>query len=386
MDCGQPSGSFAGAFNVSLPLSRVNRMDADFWANRRVLVTGHTGFKGSWLSLYLNLLGARTTGLALDPPTDPSLYETADVRRTLQDSYTTDVRDANAVQQVLEASQPEVVFHLAAQPLVRESYNTPLETYEVNVMGVANVLEAVRHTSSVRSVVVVTSDKCYENREWLWGYREDEPMGGHDPYSSSKGCAELVAASYRRSFFTSGEVGIGTARAGNVIGGGDWAADRLVPDILRKLHEGETIDIRNPRAVRPWQHVMEPLRGYLMLAKKLFFDPERAQGAWNFGPQQDDVISVGAMADLAVKIWGSGAWTHPPQTEAPHEATLLNLDCSKANYKLDWRPQMNVEQALTATIEWSRAAHSGVDMQQFTTSQIAAYAGISTGNGRNAAA
>ncbi len=348
-------------------------MDAGFWHGRRVLVTGHTGFKGGWISLWLRQLGAEVIGTALDPPTTPSFFHAVRLAEHLNDRRA-DVRDQQAVLEIVKQHRPEVVFHLAAQPLVRRSYDQPVETYATNVMGTVHLLDAVRQVDSVRAVVVVTTDKCYENREWVWGYRENEPMGGRDPYSSSKGCAELVAAAYRRSFFE-GEnpIGLATVRAGNVIGGGDWAADRLVPDIVRALQRGETIQIRNPSAIRPWQHVLEPLRGYLMLAERLYREPRRWSEGWNFGPRDQDACSVLELARQAVALWGSGQWNCPLAEGAPHEAFLLKLDCSQARTRLGWEPALSLAEALRLTIQWHREQAADADMQQASLLQIRQY-------------
>ena len=324
-----------------------NGMNREFWKDRRVFVTGHTGFKGSWLCTWLVDAGARVTGYALAPDTRPSLFDSAGVEQGMT-SILADVRDAAAIQSALTASGAEIVFHLAAQSLVRESYRAPVETYATNVMGTANVLEAVRNTPSVRAVVVVTSDKCYENREWSWPYRESDPLGGHDPYSSSKACAELVAAAYRASF----HVPIATARAGNVIGGGDWAKDRLVPDLMRAFAKGEAAVIRNPLAIRPWQHVLEPLHGYLILAESLLRG-EHAD-AWNFGPGDADVKPVQWVADELVRRWGNGAsWTQDSGSH-PHEAHMLKLDSAKARTQLHWMPRLSLSEALDWIVEWHR--------------------------------
>jgi CDP-glucose 4,6-dehydratase len=343
-----------------------------FWQGRRALVTGHTGFKGGWLSLWLHSLGAKVSGFALPPPTDPSLYEVADVARGI-DAVTGDVRDLAALERCVRQAKPEIVFHLAAQALVRPSYADPVETYATNVMGTVNLLEAVRRAGDVRVVVVITSDKCYENREWVWGYREDEPMGGHDPYSNSKGCAELVTAAFRRSFFQHSGPAIASARAGNVIGGGDWAVDRLIPDVIRAVSCGEPVLIRNPGAVRPWQHVLEPLSGYLLLAQRLWSDGARFAGGWNFGPADEDARPVRDVVDRITALWGDGARWVADERQHPHEAHYLKLDCSKARQLLDWRPRLRLADALQWTVEWYRSKKTGADMRNLCLSQIAAY-------------
>lgn len=352
-------------------------MNAAFWKDKRVFLTGHTGFKGGWLSLWLQQLGAEVSGYALAAPTTPSLFEVADVARGMR-SIIGDVRDGEAIKRAMAEARPEIVIHMAAQPLVRYSYANPVETYATNVMGVVNLLEAVRATPGVRSVVNVTSDKCYENREWPWGYRENEAMGGYDPYSNSKGCAELVTAGYRSSFFNAekyGEHGIalGSGRAGNVIGGGDWALDRLIPDMLRAIGTGEPVMIRNPNAIRPWQHVLEPLSGYLLLAEKLYTDgPAHAEG-WNFGPHDTDAKPVEWIIERMTQEWGAGAsWQLDGQSH-PHEATYLKLDCSKARGQLNWRPRWDIGQTITKIVEWHKAFDQGLDMRELSQAQITTY-------------
>ncbi|MFT0171972.1 CDP-glucose 4,6-dehydratase [Paraburkholderia mimosarum] len=345
-----------------------------FWRDKKVFVTGHTGFKGSWLCLWLQRLGAQVSGYALAAPTTPSLFEVAHVARGMR-STIGDVRDAAALTTAMRDTAPEIVIHMAAQPLVRQSYADPVETYSTNVMGTVHLLEAVRKTPTVRAVVNVTSDKCYENREWVWGYREDEQMGGYDPYSSSKGCSELVTAAYRNSFFSasndgSPRVALASARAGNVIGGGDWACDRLIPDILRALDAGESVAIRNPRSVRPWQHVLEPLSGYLQLAQRLYEHGDQYTGAWNFGPRDDDARPVQWILERFIERWGAGARWHSDNETHPHEAHHLRLDCSKAAAYLDWRPRWDLGTALDAIIAWQRAYLAGNDMQAVTFGQI----------------
>ena len=337
-----------------------------FWRARRVLLTGHTGFKGGWLCSWLKSLGAEVTGYALPPATTPSLFEAAKVGDGLRASIMGDIRDLARLKDVFAQAQPEVVLHLAAQPLVRASYIDPVETYSTNVLGTVNVLEAARGTPSVRAIVNVTSDKCYENREWVWGYREHEAMGGHDPYSSSKGCAELVAAAYRRSF----NLPLASARAGNVIGGGDWSADRLVPDILKALAAGSPVEIRNPSATRPWQHVLEPLRGYLMLAERVFQQPGEFADGWNFGPRDEDCQPVAAVVSAVVGAWGGDAsWRAQPGAH-PHEAGYLKLDSSKAHARLGWRSARSLAEGVALTVEWHRAWLAGEDMNSLTLRQI----------------
>ena len=352
-------------------------MNPGFWQGKRVLLTGHTGFKGSWLSLWLQSLGAQVTGYALAPTTHPSLFEIADVAQGMT-SVIGDIRDLANVQAVFAKHKPEIVIHMAAQPLVRYSYQNPVETYATNVMGTVHVLEAVRNTSGVKAVVNITTDKCYENREWVWGYRENEPMGGFDPYSNSKGCAELVSAAYRSSFFNVNNyeqhgVALATVRAGNVIGGGDWAQDRLVPDILTAFEQGRKVEIRHPHAIRPWQHVMEPLRGYLMLAEALFErGPIFAEG-WNFGPNDEDAKPVGWIVEQMAALWGDDAQWQVDTGDHPHEAHYLKLDISKARSLLDWHPALRLKDTLALIIDWSKQHQAGANMRQLTLAQLHDY-------------
>jgi CDP-glucose 4,6-dehydratase len=351
-------------------------MNPPFWQGKRVFLTGHTGFKGSWLSLWLQSLGAELTGFALAPPTNPSLFEEAGVAKGMT-SLLGDVRDLLALQAALDKAQPEIVIHMAAQPLVRYSYQNPVETYAVNVMGTVHLLEAIRHTPSVRAVVNVTTDKCYENKEWVWGYRENEPMGGFDPYSNSKGCSELVTSSFRNSFFAASGVALASARAGNVIGGGDWATDRLVPDILRALEQGQPVSIRNPHAIRPWQHVLEPLSGYLQLAERLFADNGQSFAeAYNFGPREEDAKPVQWIAQNMCAAWAKGGHVAQWEQQAgdhPHEAHYLKLDISKAKARLGWQPKWQLDTALAKIIEWHLARAQGADVRQLSLAQIQSY-------------
>ena len=344
------------------------------WQGRRVLLTGHSGFKGGWLALWLHRLGAQVTGLSLPPPTQPCLFELASIA-ACTDSHFGDIRNAGEVASLLAKVQPEIVFHLAAQPLVRRSYADPLETFSTNVMGTANLLEAVRTVSpATRAIVVITTDKCYENREWVWGYRESDPLGGHDPYSSSKAGTELVAASYAKSFFNApGTPVLATARAGNVIGGGDWAADRLVPDLIRACQHDQNLSIRYPQAIRPWQHVLEPLAGYLRLAERLYAQERQYAGAWNFGPSEGSLKPVSWIADRVLAAWQTNARWHTAQAAAPHEAGILKLDCSKAAHLLDWHPALHLETAIDLVVEWHKACLSESDMHAFTNAQITTY-------------
>jgi CDP-glucose 4,6-dehydratase len=346
-----------------------------FWDARKVLVTGHTGFKGSWLSLWLSSLGARVLGYSLAPPTTPSLFVAARVA-TGMTSVDGDVRDLASLRECMEQHAPEVVFHLAAQSLVREGYEHPVDTYSANVLGTVYVLEAVRSCVPVRAVIVVTSDKCYENREWLWGYRENEPLGGGDPYSSSKACAELVTAAYRRSFFrgdSDRRVAVASVRAGNVIGGGDWARDRLIPDVIRAFSEKRPALLRYPDAVRPWQHVLDPLHGYLMLAERLCSDEEGWADAWNFGPSSDQSVSVGRIADRLAVLWGADASWRQDTSVQPEEAGALQLDSTKANRRLGWQPRLDLDSALCWTAEWYTAYFMGSDARATTLDQISRY-------------
>lgn len=328
----------------------------NIYRGKKVLVTGHTGFKGSWLSIWLRELGADVIGYALEPYTERDNFVVTGLTDKITD-IRGDIRDYEKLLKVFQDCQPQIVFHLAAQPLVRLSYEIPKDTYDVNVGGTVNVLEAIRVTDSVKVAVMVTSDKCYENKEWIWGYRENDSMGGYDPYSSSKGAAELVIAGYRNSFFNPDRYSqhgkaIASVRAGNVIGGGDWAKDRIIPDCIRALEQNKPIEIRNPQAIRPWQHVLEPLAGYLLLAAKLYQEPDKYAQAWNFGPDYDSVVNVKDIVELVIKNWGSGEWEDVSDKNAVHEATLLALDCNKAKRYLRWKPILDIEEALKFTVEW----------------------------------
>ena len=352
-------------------------MNPQFWAGKRVFLTGHTGFKGSWLSLWLQSMGANVTGFSLLPPTTPNLFEVAHVADGMQ-SIMGDVRNLASLQKAMGDAKPEVVIHMAAQALVRHSYDNPVETYCTNVMGTVHLLEAVRGTPSVKAVLNVTSDKCYENREWVWGYRENEPMGGFDPYSNSKGCAELVTSAYRNSYFHPEKykehgVAIATGRAGNVIGGGDWARDRLIPDTMRAIVQGKPVGIRNPHSVRPWQHVLEPLSGYLLLAQRLHEDgPAFAEG-WNFGPNDDDSKPVQWIVDGLTRAWGEGASWKLDGGDHPHEAHYLKLDCSKAKTRLPWQPRWSLATAIDQICVWHKAHIAAADMQAMCLHQIKQY-------------
>ena len=350
------------------------------YGNKKVLITGHTGFKGSWLSLWLTELGANVIGYSLEPPTEPNLFEAINLKDKIT-HIIGDVINEEHLISIFEKYQPEFVFHLAAQPLVRRSYKEPKFTYETNVMGTVNILEAVRKTSSVRVCVIITSDKCYENREWVYGYRETDPMGGYDPYSSSKGCAELVTATYRRAFFNPEDYGeihneaLSSVRAGNVIGGGDWGGDRLISDCVRALSQDKTIVIRNPQATRPWQYVLEPLSGYLLLGSLMYKDGTKYSSAWNFGPNDESIITVEALVKLVIKHWGSGSYTIDTSSH-PHEAGLLKLDASKARALLGWKPVYDVYEAVEKTIYWYKIFYNGMrkeKLYEYTVEEIMEY-------------
>ncbi|WP_222430791.1 CDP-glucose 4,6-dehydratase [Cohnella terricola] len=355
----------------------------EFWRGKKVFITGHTGFKGSWLSLWLSQKGASVTGYSLTPPTDPSLFNLANVESHIKSSIFGDIRDFAKLNAVITDAQPDIVIHMAAQPLVRESYKSPLETYQVNVLGTANLLEAVRNTSTVRAVVNVTTDKCYQNNEWEWGYRENEPLGGHDPYSSSKACSELVTAAYRNSFFPKVRyhehgVAIASARAGNVIGGGDWASERLIPDIIRSMLKRERVLIRNPYSIRPWQHVLEPLGGYILLSQLLYEHGVKYADAWNFGPNDQDAKPVQWIVERISDKWGFGSDCYDIDLNSthPHEATYLKLDCSKSKQHLQWHPKWGLDTALDKIVEWTRAYESGETMSKVCFDQIMEYESV----------
>jgi CDP-glucose 4,6-dehydratase len=349
-------------------------MRPEFWSGKRVLVTGHTGFKGSWLSLWLQRSGAEVIGYSLAPPSEPSLFQLAAVGQRMT-NITGDVRNLRSLVATVRRHRPEAILHLAAQSLVRQSYRNPVATFDTNVMGTVNVLEAVRQTESVRVALIITSDKCYENREWAWGYRENEAMGGHDPYSGSKGCAEIVTSAYRRSFFTAPSSPrrlalIASGRAGNVIGGGDWAPNRLVPDVMTAFAQERPVVLRNPEAVRPWQHVLEPLNGYLMLAERLWDGEEGFASGWNFGAPDSESRPVQWIVERLSVLWGQGASWRLDTAENPHEAHYLRLDCSKARDLLGWRPRLSLETALEWIVEWYRHYQRSGDMRQLTMEQI----------------
>ena len=349
------------------------RPDHNFWQGKRVLLTGHTGFKGGWLTLWLSRLGAEVTCVSLPPNTSPNLFELARIQTSCH-SHFCDIRDARAIAMLSAKARPEIVFHLAAQPLVRTSYQQPLETFSTNVMGSANILDALRGSDTTRVAVMITTDKVYRNNEWPWPYRENDTLGGHDPYSASKGAAELVIAAYRRSFFQNG-VGLASVRAGNVIGGGDWAADRLIPDIIRALMAGQRPLIRSPHAIRPWQHVLEALGGYLMIAQRLVEGHDWAASAWNFGPAEADTQPVSWVADRLCALWGKDSGWDQPENPGPslHEAGILKLDCAKARAILGWRPAFTLETALAQIAQWHGAVAQGTDARALSLAQLADY-------------
>ncbi len=353
-------------------------MDPSFWNGKRVFVTGHTGFKGAWLCLLLSLMGARVYGFARTPHTQPNLYTAARVGSGIRSSSKGDVRDLGELSAAIKEADPDVVFHLAAQAIVRDSYADPTDTFSTNVMGTANLLEAVRHHPSARAVVIVTSDKCYENREWWWSYREKSALGGRDPYSASKACAELVTAAFRRSYFSErkGEehVSVASVRAGNVIGGGDWSHDRLVPDTIKSLIEGRPVELRFPNAIRPWQHVLEPISGYVMLAEKLF-EPNSSGFAegWNFAPAEEDAKPVGWLVEKIQQAWGVEPQWQPQGGPKPHEHIYLKLDSSKARAKLGWQPRLRIEETVNWVVDWYRAAHEGKDARDLCIESIERY-------------
>jgi len=349
----------------------------NIYKGRKVLVTGHTGFKGSWLCLMLNKLGAEVYGYALPPPTNPSLFVEANIEEIMT-SYIGDIRDYELLLKTLLEVRPEIVIHMAAQPIVRESYRNPRETFEINVMGTVNLFDAIRQVNSVKAILNVTTDKCYENKEWHWGYRENEPMGGYDPYSNSKGCSELVTASFRNSFFNPAKYGdhgvaLATARAGNVIGGGDWANDRLIPDFIRSISIGEKVKIRSPYAIRPWQHLLEPLTGYLTLCEKLFTNGPTFAEAWNFGPEDKDAKNVEWITQTICELWGDNAEFEIDKNPQPHEANYLKLDCSKAKAELGWIPKWDIENTLKSIVVWNKSFIAGDNIRIVTENQIDEY-------------
>lgn len=346
----------------------------NFFKDKKVLVTGHTGFKGSWLCLLLHELGANVYGYALNPPTQPSLYEIANIN-DLVNSTIGDIRDYQLLKKTISIIQPDIIIHLAAQSLVRESYKSPRETYEINVMGTVNLFDAIRNVDSVRVLLNITSDKCYENQEWYWGYRENDKLGGYDPYSNSKGCSELVTSAFRNSFFNPKlyemhKVAVASARAGNVIGGGDWASDRLIPDLIRAIAKDESVTIRNPYAVRPWQFVLEPLSGYLQLVIKLYTEGAKYTGAWNFGPDNLGAKSVEWIVNKIYELWGSGIKYIVENSFQPHETNYLKLDCSKASTLLNWYPTWSIEKTISVIVDWTKAYLNNENIRKVCLNQI----------------
>ena len=353
-----------------------NMVKNNFWKDKRVFITGHTGFKGGWLSLWLHHLGAEVVGYALEPPTIPNLFDLCNLFEIIK-SIKGDVRDLDFLKKSLASNKPDIVFHMAAQSLVLQSYNDPVGTYSTNAMGTVNLLETARCVDGIKAVVIVTSDKCYENREWVWGYRENEAMGGYDPYSSSKGCSELITAAYRESYFKTNETTVASVRAGNIIGGGDWGKDRLIPDCIRSLTDNKEILIRNPQAIRPWQHVFDPLSGYLLLAEKLYHNGIHYAQAWNFGPnEQNNAVAVHEIVQLVIRYWGGGSWKNMSNSESSplHEARYLKLDCSKARAELDWKSIINIEESTKWTCEWYKEYYNNkTPMRDFSLGQLNRY-------------
>ena len=349
------------------------KVNASFWKGKKVFLTGHTGFKGSWISLWLQSMGAIVKGYSLAPNTTPNIFTEAGVAKDME-SEIGDIRDLDKISNSMTVFNPDVLIHMAAQPLVRLSYLEPVDTYTTNVIGTVNVLEAARKCPNLKAIVSVTTDKCYENKEWEWGYRENEPMGGHDPYSSSKGCAELVTSAYRRSFFNSDDTAsLASARAGNVIGGGDWGEDRLIPDILRAFEKSEPVVIRNPLSTRPWQHVLEPLSGYLVLAQELFLNGDNFAEGWNFGPKDEDCKPVSWILDKMVTYWGNNASWSIDKNNNPHEAGFLKLDCSKASNRLKWNPKWNLQETLEMIVNWHQNYLKGINMKKECLKEINKY-------------
>lgn len=352
----------------------------NFFKGKRVLITGHTGFKGSWLAIWLHELGAEVIGVAQDPYTERDNYVLSGIGKKIKADLRTDIRNGNRIKEIFREYRPEIVFHLAAQPLVRLSYDIPVDTYETNVMGTIHIMEAIRVTDSVKAGVMITTDKCYENKEQIWGYRENEPMGGYDPYSSSKGATEIAINSWRRSFFNPEQhakhgKSIASVRAGNVIGGGDWALDRIIPDCIKALEAGRPIEIRSPKAIRPWQHVLEPLSGYMLLAKKMWDEPARYCEGWNFGPKLESITPVWDVAQKVVRNYGKGELTDISGPEALHEANLLMLDISKAKFRLDWEPKMNIDECVALTVDWYKRYRT-MPVYELCVEQINKYSGL----------
>lgn len=351
-----------------------SNVSPEFWYGKKVFVTGHTGFKGGWISLWLQSMGAKVKGYSLEAPTQPSLFNVANVENNIE-SEIGDIRDTDKLNASVSNFDPDIIIHMAAQPLVRLSYKEPKETYSTNVMGSLNVFEAARIAKNLRVIINITTDKCYENREWEWGYRENEAMGGADPYSSSKGCAELLASAYRRSFFNAADGPVlASVRAGNVIGGGDWAEDRLIPDILRAFENGSPVIIRNPNSIRPWQHVLEPLSGYLVLAQYAWENGQKFADGWNFGPRDTDAQPVGNILNKMVALWGENASWQLDGLEQPHEAKYLKLDISKAQMHLKWKPRWNIDIALDKIVKWHKSWLNGIDMHEYCLKEIKEFA------------
>jgi len=347
-------------------------LDLDFWKGKKIFLTGHTGFKGGWMSLWLSYLGAEVFGYALDPPTEPNFFKSTNLPNKLNQSIKGDIRDVEYLTKSIKSIAPDIIFHFAAQPLVRQSYVNPIETFSTNVMGTVNLLESARQSSSIKAIVNITTDKCYENKEWFWSYRENDNLGGRDPYSSSKACSELVTSAYRDSFFNQIGIHIASVRAGNVIGGGDWAKDRLIPDILRSLDSNSILEIRSPNAIRPWQHVLEPLKGYLLLAEKMVKEGTKYAQSWNFGPNENENKSVSWIARYIKEVNPNFNWKINNEIQL-HESKVLKLDSSKAKEELNWTPKWNLKTALNKIIEWHYAWKEGQNMGEFSLKQILEY-------------
>lgn len=345
-------------------------IDQAFWKDKTVFLTGHTGFKGSWISLWLSQLGAKVVGFSLEPPTVPSLFEEANIKSVLFKNIIADIRDPDALNNAIQQVQPEIVIHMAAQSLVKASYEDPVDTYSTNVMGLVNLLQASRFCSSIKVLLNITSDKCYENNEWPWGYREIDPLGGFDPYSSSKGCAEIISSAFRQSYLNEIGIAVATARAGNVIGGGDWAHNRIVPDAIRAFSNSSPLIVRNPLATRPWQHVLEPLNGYLLLCQRLYEQPANYSQAWNFGPYDQGIQPVSTLVELLVEAWGEGAYWQLDNNAHPHEAQSLKLDCSKAITQLKWKPSWDLKTTVHETVKWYKCHDNKENVQEFMKDQI----------------
>ena len=344
-----------------------------FWRGKNVIITGHTGFKGCWLAFWLTQLGTKVTGYALDPPTDPNLFSALEIQKNIID-LRNDIRDLFSLKSAIRSAAPDIIIHMAAQSLVRQSYKDPVSTYETNVLGTVNIFDACRTCDSVRVILIVTSDKCYENKEVDYSYGETDPMGGHDPYSSSKGCAELVTSAFRRSFYNNPSApAIASARAGNVIGGGDWASDRIIPDAMRAFSDKQILQVRNPDAIRPWQHVLEPISGYMTLCEKMWYEPSKFSKGWNFGPEDESVCTVKEVTDKVSALWGNHAVWTKSNGDHPHEATLLKLDITEAKKKLAWIPKWDLDTALEKTVSWYKSYYNGEDIHKMSLEQINKY-------------